>query len=127
MITPRWERQCHSYDAHVAGVNVGYINVLREGDDYRIDGMYVTGEYRGRGIARQLMQAVVDCYREHKITLKVGPFYEEHEDGTEEILTKPQLLRFYRTFGFSSRTEDPTYMTRKADAHGRTRTDHRRR
>lgn len=119
VITPRWERGCDSYDAHVAGVNVGYINVERDGESYRICGMYITPTFRGKKIARSLMQAVVDRYKTHELTLRVGPFHAQHESSAEPILTKQQLLRFYRTFGFTSRAEDPTQMRRKADRPGR--------
>jgi GNAT superfamily N-acetyltransferase len=120
IITPRWERQTFCFDAHVEGVNVGYVNVRQDGrHGHKLDGLFVAEGFRGNGIAHALMTAVCGYYAPHDLHLYVNPFRGMHEEPDTDILDRAQLMKFYRSHGFVGDIGNPRHMLKAKDrSHG---------
>lgn len=85
------------FDAHHQGRNVGYLTTETRPDHVWLDEVYVHPDYRGHGIAHQLMNGALAHHAGQEIRLKADPYTKEDErpgapaDG---------LKTFYRQHGF---------------------------
>ncbi|WP_298666822.1 GNAT family N-acetyltransferase [uncultured Methanofollis sp.] len=73
------------FGALIGGYLVGAARCSKHPDGYDVDGVFVLSEYRGRGIARKLMDLLI------------------RECGEQETLymhSRTELIDFYASFGF---------------------------
>ncbi len=86
------------YAAHYKGKNVGYILMVEAmynpHDNIILRAFYILKPYRGKGVARLLMQAIRKDYWNYDIILKVAPYGK----GTDR--DKAETEKMYRHFGF---------------------------
>lgn len=74
------------FGALIGGYLVGAARCRKHPDGYDVDGVFVLSEYRGRGIARKLMDLLIR---------KCG------EKETLYMHSRTELVNFYASFGFS--------------------------
>jgi GNAT superfamily N-acetyltransferase len=98
----------HVFDAHHGGKNVGYVTTKQKPDHAWLDELYVHPDYRGHGIARQLMQNALDHHAGTEMRLKAEPYAKDGEQAGQSV---DQLQDFYRQYGFQG---SGPHMTRSA-------------
>ncbi|HKJ95722.1 MAG TPA: GNAT family N-acetyltransferase [Gammaproteobacteria bacterium] len=83
----------------LGGKPVGFVYGIRskERDEARLGGLWVEPHYRGQGVGRRLVQAIVD-WAESKGFPSIGLWAPEH---------RPQVIALYRSLGF-----EPTGVSR---------------
>jgi len=104
----------HRFDITRNGREIGGVAVMDvPGHDAGwIRGLYVSPRHREKGLARKLMEHVLDAYGHKPLELHVGP-YKDKALGTSE------LAAFYTSLGFKpyvpAKTPVPDIMRREAD------------
>jgi GNAT superfamily N-acetyltransferase len=97
----------HRFDVHLDGINVGYAALRVTDAGYLIDAIEIDPRYRGRKLARRLMEKVLEKFGDCHLELWTRPY----GDCRLEVF---QLQAFYRTFGFVG-FADSARMTRPAE------------
>jgi len=86
------------YDAHYREINAGYILMVEAmynpHDNINLRSFYIKKPYRGKGIARKLMETVRADYWNYDIVLRPKPFGK----GTDR--DKKETEEMYKHFGF---------------------------
>lgn len=85
----------YRFDAHIDGKNVGFLTTRPEtdGNGIWLEGLYVVPEFRGKGIAKKLIQNAMEYYGNQEFRLKAVPF-------KDEVLDEDALKSFYRKLSF---------------------------
>lgn len=81
------------------GFTKAEIQVTPVGNSYFISDFRVAKPYRGEGLGTKLMQHILDKHDGHTMYLEADP-YDDPE------MTKAQLKKYYKKFGFKSAIGD---------------------
>lgn len=87
------------------GENIGYVTCDDSPGHVFLQELYVHPAWRGRGIARSLIEQALAFYRGREVRLKAEP-YEKPEYPAAMPVDVARLRRFYQSLGFEARGID---------------------
>lgn len=84
-------------DVHYKGKNIAYVRVkpLKKQNVAYVDSLYVRPEHRRRGLSHQLLEKVVEKYKDRELRLQADPFKDKPVSVTK-------LKKLYAEHGFES-------------------------
>ncbi len=94
---------------------IGKARLTDDGEKYVFRGMKVNKDHRGKGIATELLNRLM----QHADDNGIGNIHTKADPEDDEPMNREELMKFYGKFGFKPEGDDGSMIRKKAESSGR--------